>query len=148
MGLCKKPAYDAQGAILLEREAKGLKQPVRTYSYSVDGEKMLNFASMIGEIVDDIRSGVPNRIIAQRFHSTIVHSGIEMCRIIRKSTGIDMVALSGGVFQNRIILRSFVSLLKKNNFSVLINSLVPPNDGGISLGQGLVALKSMEGGHP
>jgi hydrogenase maturation protein HypF len=62
-----------------------------------------------------------------------------MCLLIAKKTGINQVALSGGVFQNRLLLRKVVPLLESAGFSVLTNKQVPCNDGGISLGQAVIA---------
>jgi len=63
----------------------------------------------------------------------------EMCQLIAERTGINQVALSGGVFQNRLLLRKVVSSLESANFSVLTHKQVPCNDGGISLGQAVIA---------
>jgi hydrogenase maturation protein HypF len=62
-----------------------------------------------------------------------------MCQLIARKTGINQVALSGGVFQNRLLLRKVVPLLESTGFSVLTHKQVPCNDGGISLGQAVIA---------
>jgi hydrogenase maturation protein HypF len=146
LGLCVKPLYDAQGAILLETEAHGLDELVEPYPYYLDPDLVLHFRPMIHSIVRDIVNGVSSKNIARRFHLTVILSGVEVCKKLREKTGIEVVALGGGVFQNRLVLEHFIRVLERNGFSVLINSLVPPNDGGISLGQGVAALKLMEGG--
>jgi hydrogenase maturation protein HypF len=146
LGLCVKPLYDAQGAILLETEAHGLNELVEPYPYYLDPDLVLHFRPMIHSIVRDIVNGVSSKSIARRFHLTVILSGVEVCKKLREKTGIEVVALGGGVFQNRLVLEHFIRVLERNGFSVLINSLVPPNDGGISLGQGVAALKLMEGG--
>jgi hydrogenase maturation protein HypF len=146
LGLCVKPLYDAQGAILLETEAHGLEDLGEPYPYSMAPGLVLHFEPMIRSIVRDVVNEVSSKNIARRFHITVILSGVEVCKKIREKTGIELVALAGGVFQNRIVLKHFIRLLERNGFSVLINSLVPPNDGGISFGQGVAALKLMEGG--
>ncbi len=146
LGLCTKPQYDAQGAILLETEAHELDELVEPYPYRIAPDLVLHFEPMIKSIVRDIVNGVSSKSIARRFHLTVILSGVEVCKKIRKKTGIEVVALGGGVFQNRIVLKHFIRLLEQNGFSVLFNSLVPPNDGGISFGQGVAALRLMEGG--
>ncbi len=146
LGICTRPTYDAQGAILLEKEARDLDQSPVPYSYTIDKKGVIHFEPMIKEIVKDIKSGVSKRSVSQKFHHTIVVSGVKMCERIRGETGINSVALSGGVFQNRLILGHFIEQLQKTGFSVLIHSIVPPNDGGISLGQGVVALSLLEKG--
>jgi hydrogenase maturation protein HypF len=60
---------------------------------------------------------------------------LEISKRIREESGISAVALSGGVFQNKYLLSQSVRILRENNFIVLINRIVPPNDGGISFGQ-------------
>ena len=69
----------------------------------------------------------------------MVHMVVEMCRLIAKETNINQVALSGGVFQNRLLLKLATTALEREGFSVLTHKLVPCNDGGISLGQAVVA---------
>jgi hypothetical protein len=105
----------------------------------------------------DVESEAPVRIapyvspsvaarIARRFHSTVVRAVADSCVKIRHSRGIGTVALSGGAFQNRILLGFCSQELEKAGFSVLLHALVPPNDGGIALGQGVVALTLMKRG--
>jgi len=146
LGLCSRPTYDAQGAVLLEKEAGTQEKLTHNYSYFIDEHLVIHFKSAIRDIVGDMQRGVEKPIIAQRFHSTIIVSGVELCSKIRSATGIGTAALSGGVFQNRIVFRFFRRLLKQHGFSVVCHSLVPPNDGGISLGQGVVALTKLKGG--
>lgn len=143
-GLCVKPAYDAQGAILLEKEACGMETLLPPYSYSIDENCVIHYEPMVVEIVKDIRKGVSTGVISRKFHSTIVLSGVELCNKIRSRTGIETATLSGGVFQNRLILKHFKMQLENNGFSVFHNRLVPPNDGGISLGQGAVVLNRIK----
>ena len=145
MGLCFAPAYDAQGAILLEKEAGGCDELVEPYPYRIH-EGVLHFDDMFRSIVGDMVKGVEHKKIATRFHSTVILSGIDMCLRIREQTGISTVALGGGVFQNRIVLGHFLGGLEEKGFQVYVNSLLPPNDGGISYGQGITALALLEGG--
>jgi hydrogenase maturation protein HypF len=145
VGLCYKPAYDAQGAILLEREAGRCDNLDDPYPYRIQ-EGVLYFDDMIRSIVADLLKGVGLKNIATRFHSTVILSGIDMCERIRQKTGINSVALGGGVFQNRIVLKHLLAGLKEGDFQVYINSMLPPNDGGIAYGQGVTALALLEGG--
>jgi hydrogenase maturation protein HypF len=145
LGLCYTPAYDAQGAILLEREAGECHYLSDPYPFAIDHNK-LNYDDTIKALVGDVRGGVERKNIATRFHSTVILSGIEMCERIRSQTSIDSVVLGGGVFQNRIIMKYFREGLEERGFTVYVNSLVPPNDGGISFGQGITALALLEGG--
>jgi hydrogenase maturation protein HypF len=81
--------------------------------------------------------------MSRRFHSTILFATVSMCLSIREKTGLDTVALSGGVFQNRILFRFLLQQLLQEEFRVLYHSRVPPNDGGVSFGQGMVALNNL-----
>jgi hydrogenase maturation protein HypF len=144
LGLCVKPAYDAQGAVLLETVARDFRKLTRGYTYCINADGVIDFQEMIRQIVSDIRSGESNTIISQNFHSTIIFASVEICMRIRRETGIETVALSGGVFQNRHIVRFLIEKLKENGFRVLFHRLVPTNDGGISLGQSAIAARKLE----
>jgi hydrogenase maturation protein HypF len=86
-----------------------------------------------------MRSGVWPAIAAARFHHGVADAIARACAILRARTGLGVVALSGGVFQNLLLLDRTVSLLESSGFRVLVHGQVPPNDGGISLGQIAVA---------
>ena len=66
------------------------------------------------------------------------------CDKIRSDSGVSVCALSGGVFQNKLLLKMTVARLEKQGFKVLTHSLIPPNDGGIALGQAVYAAKILE----
>ncbi len=83
-------------------------------------------------------------VIAARFHNTVAHIILDVCKSIRSDTGLKRVVLSGGVFQNRYLLEKSLYLLSMNKFRVYTNHLVPANDGGVSLGQLLVAAERRE----
>jgi hydrogenase maturation protein HypF len=78
-------------------------------------------------------------MIAVKFHNAVAQMTNEMCHLIADETGISQVALSGGVFQNRLLLRKAVSLLEGEGLEVFTHRQVPCNDGGISLGQAVIA---------
>ena len=78
-------------------------------------------------------------VISRKFHQTLIHMFAELCAGIRKDTGLSRVVLSGGVFQNLILLTGLIKVLEKENFKVFSHTQVPANDGGISLGQAMVA---------
>jgi len=90
-------------------------------------------------LVKDVRDKVPTPVISLKFHHTVAKIIAEICKSIARETGVSEVALSGGVFQNRLLLRLATAALQKEGFSVLTHHLVPCNDGGISLGQAVVA---------
>ncbi|MFW6138931.1 MAG: carbamoyltransferase HypF, partial [Spirochaetota bacterium] len=140
LGMCTRPCYDAQGAVLLEKAAGAMDGLSEPYPYEIDSEGAVHFQPMIMRIVKDIKKGTDASSISRKFHSTLVHAALEMCTRIAHKTGLDTVVLSGGVFQNRIIFKYFVRELAKAGFEVLAHREVPPNDGGISLGQAVAAL--------
>jgi len=96
---------------------------------------IIDFRPMIRKIVKNKRSGVPTEVISKKFHNTIIAIIISLSELLRNSTGITKVALSGGVFQNAILLSGAFNKLNERGFTPLIHQLVPSNDGGISLGQ-------------
>jgi len=146
VGLCDAPSYDAQGAIRLETAAGRMDRFSDPYPFEVDGAMVVDFAATVRAVVDDVTGGRPVQTVARRFHCTLIAVGLEICRRLRDERGIGTVALSGGVFQNRILLAGLRGELEQAGFCVLVHALVPPNDGGISLGQGVTALHRMERG--
>jgi hydrogenase maturation protein HypF len=105
---------------------------------------LLDVAPMIRAIVSDIQQGVPVSLIASCFHRSIAALLATTCSGVRARTGLNIVALSGGVFQNRLLLEQLVIRLEEMAFQVYTNRRVPPNDGGISLGQIAVAAARLE----
>jgi hydrogenase maturation protein HypF len=131
--------YEGQAAIELEQMA----DPTEAGAYPMDfvGENPGQWqgAGVIGAVVDDLRSGVDAPIIAARFHNAVAAAIVDGCRAARRRAGLATVALSGGVFQNRLLVERTVTGLEAAGFRVLVHSRVPPNDGGVSLGQAVVA---------
>jgi hydrogenase maturation protein HypF len=139
-GICLQHSFEAEGPMLLE----ALIDNKCSEFYPFENKKdVLSFTPMIFEIVSDILKKVPVSIISARFHNTVVHAIVQTCKQIQKNTGLDTVALSGGVFQNAYILERTEIQLIKMGFRVLSNSMVPANDGGIALGQIAIAAKKI-----
>ena len=105
----------------------------------MDGLRVVKLAKLIAAIVKDVRGGVPASRISFKFHRTVAQIMREMCLSMSKDTGIKAVALSGGVFQNRLLARLVMESLEADGFKVLTHRDVPCNDGCISLGQVVVA---------
>ncbi len=95
---------------------------------------------IIKQIVKDIQDCQSIEYISSRFHCTIADIVLQGCEIIRNSNGINSVVLSGGVFQNMTLLKMSVDRLREHGFIVYTHSEVPANDGGIALGQAMMAL--------
>ena len=94
---------------------------------------------MFAEIIQDLKQGTSKATIAAKFHNTLVKIGVTVCRRILSQGGPKKVALSGGVFQNRFLLERMKAALENAGFEVLIHRQVPCNDGGLSLGQAVIA---------
>jgi hydrogenase maturation protein HypF len=134
--------YEAQAAIELEMIAPDELGEGEAYPFSIveqQGVKVVKLGELISAAVQDIRGQIPASAVSIKFHRTMAQIIADMCSIISREKGINKVALSGGVFQNRLLLRLTVSALHKEGFTVLTHRLVPCNDGGISLGQAVVA---------
>lgn len=137
IGLRHHVSYHAQAAVMLEQAASRLNEN-GIYPFSMNDD-IIEFRPMIKEIVKDKRSGILAENMAKKFHNTIIEMIISLSDSLRNDTGINKVALSGGVFQNGIILGGAFDKLKERGFIPLIHQLVPSNDGGISLGQAVAA---------
>ena len=135
--------YEAQAACELEAVAGACTDKSETaYSCDISNEQgisVIRIKSILEAIIDDLRNGRDTATIAHRFHITIARIVSDMCVTIRRDTGIRNVALSGGVFQNRLLLKKVVPLLEYEGFTVYTHRRVPCNDGGISLGQAVIA---------
>ena len=143
LGLCDEVVYEGQAAIELEMLAAPDPRP---YPFTiVEGmPAQLDVAPAIRAIVGEIERAVPLPQIAGRFHCTVAALLAEACERARAATGLREVALSGGVFQNRMLLENLLTLLEQRDFTVYLNRQVPPNDGGLSLGQAAVAAALVE----
>jgi hydrogenase maturation protein HypF len=87
-----------------------------------------------------LSDGIDNRRIALGFHFAVSELILDVCKKIRQITGINTVALTGGVFQNKILMERTLALLRANRFKDYYNISVSPNDGGICLGQNLIGM--------
>jgi len=144
LGLCDMADYEAQAAIRLEAVADLTLQSKYPFEIVFHQQPwVLNFGPMLRQIVADKRAGVPVSEISAKFHNTIAASIVQTCRFIRGQRNLNTVALSGGVFQNELLLRRLVESLQRNYFKVYTNTRVPPNDGGLALGQVAVAAERM-----
>ncbi len=133
LDLQHKVTYHAQAAILLEQTAL-MSNDAGHYPFLVKNN-MIYQMPVIESIIYDLSEGVPKETIARKFHNTIIEIIVSAADQLRDETGIRHAALSGGVFQNRILLEGSFNRLKEKGFIPLIHQLVPSNDGGISLGQ-------------
>lgn len=137
-GVCQVATYEAQAAIELEAAVRG---DVDGYAFALPARPGNSFsaAPVLQAIVHDLLSGVPAAVIASRFHNAVADLILHLCEIARDQTGLNQVALSGGVFQNFTLLQRTCERLHTANFEILTHRAVPPNDGGLALGQLMVA---------
>ncbi len=140
MDLRRKVSFEGQAAMELEAKAE-LAGEVLPFDIlrNPDDSYILNVSAAIRTIVENIFSRKSVEEIASAFHATLTAAFVAMSVEMRKLTGINGVALSGGCFQNRILLEGTVTELKKKDFEVYYHSQVPANDGGVSLGQAVIA---------
>ncbi len=132
----KRPKNLTPDKLLKETDDK------ESYPYSITEDKgirIIGLGSLFSAIIEDLKRGISQGEISVKFHDTIAQMTNAMCQLIASETNINQVALSGGVFQNRLLLRKTVSLLENSGFQVFTHQQVPCNDGGISLGQAVIA---------
>jgi hydrogenase maturation protein HypF len=139
-GVCGRATYEGQPAMLLEQAVD--ERASGAYAFDVvrasDGE-IVDARPVIAAVVDDLRRGVPAGIVAARFHRATAAAIERVCDRVREDRGLDRVCLGGGVFQNDVLLTDVVERLEGRGFHVFVPRAVPVGDGGISLGQVLVA---------
>jgi hydrogenase maturation protein HypF len=134
-GICQEATYEGQAAIELEEKI----DPQETGRYEIPfAEGMIDSNSIIRQAAADVRMGTAASVISARFHNGLVRLFTGICEQIRSDSGIQTVALSGGVWQNSTLLEGTLHALRQSGFTVLIHHQVPANDGGISLGQVMV----------
>ncbi|SNT34223.1 hydrogenase maturation protein HypF [Actinomadura meyerae] len=139
LGVRDRVNYEGQAAIELEQRADPSERTA--YSAAITGSAPFTVAGadLVNAVVTDLRAEVPVPAIAARFHNGVAALVVDAASRIRETTGLGAVALSGGVFQNMLLLERTVSGLADAGFGVLTHHRVPPNDGGISFGQAVVA---------
>jgi hydrogenase maturation protein HypF len=141
LGFRGQATYEAQAAIDLEMIAGG-EDHGTSYPFSIlerDGLRIIQVSDVWRGILDDLRAQRPTSAIALKFHNTIGNMIGDMCGRIAMETGLNRVALSGGCFQNRLLLTKAVDILHDAGFEVFTHAQAPCNDGGVSLGQATIA---------
>lgn len=143
MGVRSSVTYEAQAAIELEMLAIGARgEGGAGYPVPLDRTEegwVARLGPLFRALLGDIARGEDPGAIARRFHLSVVRLTADLCRRIAGETGLDVVALSGGCFQNRLLLGETVTALRGQELRVLLHHQVPANDGGLSLGQAVIA---------
>ena len=137
--------YEGQAAIELEQLADPAERGA--YRAEVTGPEPFRIAGhdLIRAVVEDLAAGAVPGVVAARFHNGVAGLISDCCLLLRERHGLSTVALSGGVFQNLLLLQATIVRLERHGFGVLVQSRVPCNDGGISLGQAVVAAARRRG---
>ncbi|KAB1987063.1 carbamoyltransferase HypF [Streptomyces triticiradicis] len=157
-GVCHRVEYEAQAAMELENAAlDDLAGPLadderndayrfmlRAVRQDPGAPLVADPAPVLAAAVADVRAGVPAGPVARRFHRAVTGLVLEVCTVARERTGLGTVALSGGVFCNALLTEGCGAVLERGGFTVLRHHRVPPNDGGLALGQLIVAARSQD----
>lgn len=139
IGLRNEVTYEAQAAIEMEVLARPFVTVAQPYPYVIDQAKVIRLGDLLNAVIQDVRANKSAEIIAARFHKTIASIAVDICKQARESTRLNEVALSGGVWQNQVLLDLVRAGLRQNDFVVYFHQQVPTNDGGLSLGQAVIA---------
>ncbi|MET8948877.1 carbamoyltransferase HypF [Streptomyces sp. NPDC004542] len=148
-GVCHRAGYEAQAAVELEAAALGASRgDGGAYAFGLpeqpdEGPLRADPAPVLAAIVDDLAAGVPAAVIAARFHRGAAGLVHRLCVRARERHGVDTIALTGGVFLNSVLSSACAAALDGDGFTVLRHHLVPPGDGGLALGQLVVAARAV-----
>ncbi len=139
-------SYEGQAAIELEALATRAIDQTHCYGFEFIGNKpvVISWGEMWRNILDDLTNGVERSKIAARFHKTFIQAVVRITELLAEEHQFSSVVLSGGVFQNRLLLEGVIEGINRLGLEVLTQKLVPANDGGIALGQAVIAAARRE----
>jgi hydrogenase maturation protein HypF len=142
LGICEKSTYEGQAAMELEWAMKEDTDAYYAFLYQQEEERCsINPSPLLRGILSDLKEDKPLGYISTKFHNSIVTMIVKVCCSLRDKWKLNRVALSGGCFQNTYLLSKSITGLTHAGFDVLFHQKVPPNDGGLALGQALIANK-------
>jgi hydrogenase maturation protein HypF len=142
VGVCQSATYEAQAAIELEQAIDGTVGNAAAYPFDIvedHGAYEIQVGPLFEAILAALDQDVSVATISRRFHATVAAMVVAVCQQLRAAHHLNTVALSGGVFQNRQLMALTAPQLTRVGFDVLLHTQVPPNDGGLSLGQAAMA---------
>jgi hydrogenase maturation protein HypF len=142
IGIRNEATYEAQAAIEMEVISKPFVSTAKPYFFEFDESENgtgIRLKELFSSMVQDVRTNESIGMIGARFHKTIADISVEVCKRVRTNTGLNEVALSGGVWQNQILLSLVRERLEHQKFIVYVHKQVPTNDGGLALGQAVIA---------
>jgi hydrogenase maturation protein HypF len=144
----KRVVYEGQAAMELEMASDNQTKAYYHYAWQRGKDTYeIPVRPIVRSVVKDIENGLPVSAISDKFHTTLVRLFSDLCVFLSKETGLDRVVLSGGVFQNAILLSGLSKAIRESGLQVFTHSLVPTNDGGISLGQAVAAAAIARNGY-
>jgi len=135
IGVRERVTYEAQAAI--ELEALADEDELGYYPWRMDGNQ-IDVKPLMEGILTDLSKGKSQPIISTRFHNTIVGLCLELARRIKRKFDIHHLVLSGGVWQNQLLLEKTIDILNQNGYHPLIHRQMPPNDGCVAFGQAMI----------
>jgi len=138
LGATPEATYEGQPAMELEAMAHGAGDALPPYGYEM-GEGVIDTRPVVRGIVEDLARGADVAAIAARFHETVARFTVAACARLHEEGGPNEVVLCGGVMQNARLVARLVDLLSEAGLRARLHSEVPPNDGGMSLGQVVIA---------
>jgi hydrogenase maturation protein HypF len=140
LGICEQSTYEGQAAMELEMALEGDTDDHYPFDCQEEsGSYSISPAPLIRGMLLDLKKNEPAGAISLKFHNSIVTMLTDMCSKLREEWNSNRVALSGGCFQNTYLLTQSIARLTRAGFDVLYHQKVPPNDGGIALGQAVIA---------
>ena len=144
LGICEQSTYEGQAAMELEMAMEGETDDHYPFDYQQErGPYSISPAPLIRGMLSDHKNNKSAGAISLKFHNSIVTMVTDICTRLRDDWNFNRVALSGGCFQNTYLLTQCIEHLTRGGFEVLYHQKVPPNDGGIALGQAVIASKRL-----
>ena len=151
LGVRKSSTFEGEASMALQFAAEAWNEthpgqvtpettPCPAFDRDASGTVVLPTDSLVKELLLARLDGADPGMLAARFHAALATMIAKICEIIRADTGLNICALTGGVFQNRLLTTLCAGLLRKAGFRVLLHGMIPPNDGGIGAGQALAAM--------
>jgi hydrogenase maturation protein HypF len=141
VGLRQKARFEAQAAMMLEYAVDETVTGAYPLPIHDSQPLVLDWGALLEALLADLRRGAAVGVMAARFHNALVEGIVAVARTL----GVERAALSGGCFQNRILLERAYHRLTEAGIRVYVHQRVPPNDGGIALGQVAVAARQLDG---
>jgi hydrogenase maturation protein HypF len=138
LDICLENRYEAEAAMELEAAACSAPPDLGSFGFDLSHEE-IDLRQTIRDITNAVRNGEPIAVISAKFHNTLARAIDAACRAVRAADGIRIVCLSGGSFQNMRLLEETSAVLESSGFEVFFPLEIPSNDGGLSLGQAVIA---------